>query len=291
MFIDIHAHTLRTPVPATVGHKWLSTAEQLIKYYDKNKITKGVLLPIVSPECSYSVQSNEEIIQIAEETDRFIPFCNIDPRSVNNSVDAPLGDMLKYYQDLGCKGIGEVVPNLPFLHPMVQNLFKHVEEVGFPLTFHIAPHIGGFYGLYDDPGLPQLELCLQRFPKLKFFGHSQAFWAEMAPLETLGDRLAYPGYPVKEEGALPKLMRKYPNLYGDLSAGSGCNALSRDEKYAPKFMDEFQDRLLFGLDICDPEVPAPPLIKLMMKLKKAGKISQKVFDKVARNNAKKVLKI
>jgi hypothetical protein len=42
---------------------------------------------------------------------------------------------------------------------------------------------------------------------------------------------------------VPKLMRDYPNLYGDLSA-SGYYALVRDANYAAKFSTEFQDRYM-----------------------------------------------
>jgi len=252
-------------------------------------VEKAVLLPEANPECAYGLQSNEEVIEIAEKyPDRFIPFCNVDPRAMTNSPDAPLGEMLGYYKEMGCKGIGEVCPNLPFLHPLVQNLFKHVEEVGFPLIFHIAPQIGGTYGLYDDPGLPQLERCLQMFPKLRFLGHSQPFWAEIGKLETPADRYEYPKYPIKEEGVVPKLMRRYPNLYGDLSAYSGYNALARDPDYAVQFLDEFQDRLLFGTDICAPDTPTP-LVDFLLDLRESGKISEEVFWKIARQNAVELL--
>jgi len=148
------------------GKPWFSTPDQLIRRYDELGIEKACLLPLVNAEV-YLPQSNEEILQIAEQhPDRFIPFCNIDPRAITNSADAPLGDLLRYYRDLGCKGIGEVMPNLPFLDPLVQNLFKHVAAVGFPLIFDISHCIGNRYGLYDDPGLPQLERSLQNFPKL-----------------------------------------------------------------------------------------------------------------------------
>ncbi len=40
-----------------------------------------------------------------------------------------------------------------------------------------------------------------------------------------------------------ELLRKYPNLYADLSALSGANAILRDPEYGVKFLDEFQDRL------------------------------------------------
>jgi len=156
------------------------------------------------------------------------------------------------------------------------------------VTFYIAPPLAGFYGLYDDPGLPQLQLSLQRFSSLAFLGHSQPFWAEIAPLETPGERVGYPKSKVTQEGALPKLMRKYTNLYGDLSAGSGHNALARDEEYAVQFLDEFQDRLLFGTDICAPDTPTP-LVDLLLRLRDRGAISEDVFNKVARENAVKLL--
>ncbi|MFA6714080.1 MAG: amidohydrolase family protein [Victivallaceae bacterium] len=290
MFIDIHVHFRSIPGFSRHGKQAYATPEQLIERYDKLGIEKAVVLPGVSPECSYVPQSNEEVIKVARETGRFIPFCNIDPRALSNSHLAPLGDILKYYRDQGCKGVGEVTANLPFLDPMVQNLFKHVEETGLALTFHIAARFERIYGLYDDPGLPQLEESLKRFPKLKFFGHSQTFWAEMAPLKNEVDRFGYPNYPIEEEGVIPKLMRKYPNLYGDLSAGSGCNALKRDRAYAIKFMNEFQDRLMFGTDICAPDTPTP-LVDFMLDLRDSGDISETVFNKIARENAVRLLEL
>lgn len=289
MFIDIHGHTRKIPGFTRSDTAAYTTPDQLIARHDNLGIEKGVLLPGVNPECSRVPQSNEEILEIAKDyPGRFIPFCNIDPRALTNSPDAPMNEILMYYKDKGCKGIGEVCANLPFENPMVQNLFRHTEQVGLPLTFHIGPTIGGNYGLYDDPGLPQLEKSLQTFPKLKFFGHSQAFWAEMAPLENIEDRAGYPTGPITEEGAVPKLMRKYPNMYGDMSAGSGHNALARDEQYAVKFLNEFQDKLFFGTDICAPDTPAP-LVDLLIKFRDEKKITEEVFNKVAKQNAIRVL--
>jgi len=289
VFIDIHVHVRRIPGPPRGGKQSYPTPEQLLERYEEIGVERAVLLPGVNPECAYVPQSNEEVIELAERyPDRFIPFCNVDPRAMTNSADAPLGDILRYYRDRGCRGIGEVRANLPFLHPMVQNLFRHVQDVGFPLTFHIGPQIGGTYGLYDEPGLPQLERSLQLFPKLRFLGHSQPFWAEIGRLETPADRYGYPRYPIVEEGVVPKLMRRYPNLYGDLSAGSGYNALARDPDYAVRFLNEFQDRLLFGTDICAPDTPTP-LVDFLLDLRSSGKISEEVFQKIARGNAVKLL--
>ena len=285
MFIDVHVHAYIDPGPRN-----FSTPEQLIQRYDNIGVERAVLLPLVSPEV-YLPQSNEEILQIVEEHgDRFVPFCNLDPRALTNSPDAPLGETLEYYRDRGCRGIGEVMPNLPFLDPLVQNLLRSVEAVGFPLTFDMSTKIGGAYGLYDDPGLPQLETCLERYPDLIFLGHGPPFWAEMGTLDDPSDRAGYPSYPVRAEGRVPELMRKYENLHGDLSAGSGYNALARDPAYAVDFLNEFQDRLMFGTDICRPDTPTP-LVELLMKLKKEGGIGKRTFAKIARKNAADLLGI
>jgi uncharacterized protein len=291
MFIDIHGHVQKTPGIARGGQPCFASPEQLIARHDAVGIERGVLLPMIHVECNYVTQSNEEILEIAAaHPERFIPFCNIDPRAMTNSPDAPLGDLLRYYRDQGCKGVGEICANLPFGDPLVQNLFKCVEEVGMPLTFHVACQVGGIYGLYDDPGLPQFEASLQRFPKLRFLAHSQSFWAEMAPLQTPADRGGYPGYPIEVEGVVPRLMRRYENLLGDLSAGSGHNALARDPDYAAGFLNEFQDRLLFGTDICAPGT-GTPLVDFLIGLRDSGKITQTVFNKVARENAIELLEL
>jgi len=290
MFIDIHTHMRRLPGFMPGGRQEFSTPEQLIQRYDAIGVEKAAVLPFVSPEV-YHPQDVMEVLEVCRGYGgRFIPFCNIDPRVMTNSADAPLNELLEFYIDEGCKGIGEVMPNLPISDARVQNLFRHVEAAGMPLIFHLAPQIGGCYGLYDEPGLPQLEESLRRFPHLRFLGHSQPFWAEMAPLRSVGERNGYPNYPIEEEGVVPKLFRRYENLYGDLSAGSGLNALARDPDYAVNFINEFQDRLLFGTDICSPDTPTG-LVDFLLDLKSSGKISETVFNKLARENAIRLLDI
>jgi predicted TIM-barrel fold metal-dependent hydrolase len=297
MFIDIHAHAYRKPIPFVVQ---FCTAEQVIERYDEAGIERGVLLPIVSPEI-YLPQANEDILEMAQKyPDRFIPWCNIDPRALTNAVDAPLDRLLRYYRDQGCKGVGEIMLNVPVMHPMVQNLFKHAQDVGLPVTFDGSDQIGGDFGLYDDPGLPQMEHTLQRFPNLTVLGHGPIFWAEIGRLETPaqrkttfrpdGEQVGWnpPGGPIKEEGVIAKFFRRYPNLYGELSDAS--HALARDTEYGPKFLTEFQDRLLFGTDICNSEQPFLTQT-LLLDWRETKMISEQVFQKIARENAVKLLKL
>jgi len=284
MFIDVHTHAYKRPYPGVDGKPVFSTPEQVIVRFDELGIEKGCILPIVNSEV-YLPQSNEEILEMCEKyPDRFIPFCNIDPRAITNSVDAPLDYILSYYKDLGCKGIGEVMPSMPFMHPKARNLFKHCQSVGLPLTFDISDRLDGDYGFYDEPGLPQLQDTLRSFPKLTIVCHGPAFWAEIGKLELPGDRVGYPSYPISEEGAVPKMMRRYENMWCDLSAGSGYFAMARDPEYAAAFLNEFADKLMYGTDICahDQQIK---IGSLLIELRDSGKLSEEKFNKIARENA------
>ncbi len=291
LFIDIHAHATLFDVPNSLWNALRMPPAALVKRYDELGIERGVLLPIVSPEWMMITQSNEQILEIARRfPKRFIPFCNVDPRALGFTSDAPLGKLLNWYKRLGCRGIGEVTANLAFGDPLVRNLFACAQRARMPLTFHVAPRFGRIYGLVDKPGLPGLERSLMEFPKLKFLAHSQSFWAEIGELETPADQYEYPEYPIHKEGVVPKLFRRYPNLYGDLSANSGYNALARDEEYAIGFLTEFQDRLCFGTDITGPGQKTP-LVDFLLRLRDEKKISGTVFRKIARENAEKLLGI
>lgn len=63
--------------------------------------------------------------------------------------------------------------------------------------------------------------------------------------------MLYPKTKVTPGGLTDKYLGGYPNIYGDLSAGSGQNALSRDEDHAREFIKRHQDKLMFGSDCTD----------------------------------------
>ena len=296
MFIDIHSHAYRFRPVFGCG---FCTAEELIAEYDKLGINMGVVQPIVSPEV-YEPQTNEDVLEMAEKyPDRIIPFCNVGPRAGNNSPTTNFTPILQHYKDRGCKGLGEVMPSMEIMDLKMQNLLYHAEKVGLSVTFDGSPQKDRGFGVYDDPGLPQLEMTLMSFPELIVFGHGPLFWSELAKLETLGER----GYiytqkdchvgmmgtgPIKEEGIVPKLMRKFPNLYGDLSDGTPCHMLSRDREFSAKFMTEFQDRLFFGTDMCFPGMDVP-IVKFLKEMLETNMITKEVYDKICYKNAEKFL--
>ena len=291
MFIDIHVHTRLFPGPERTYGGTYATPEELMAMLKPKGVRKAVILPGCNPECAYVIQSVGEALAIVEKyPDFFIPFMNVDPRQLANSPDADLGYLMRYWQEKGCKGIGEVCASLPFGHPLMENLFRHAEACRLPLTFHIAPKEGGFYGIVDALGLPGLEGAMRKFPNLIFLGHSQPFWSEVGGDLAEEQRNAYPKGRVVEGGAVVRLFRKYPNLWGDLSpaAGSGYNAISRAPEFGYAFLDEFQDRLLFGTDICDPRNPLT-LIDYLNEAVEKGHISRPVYEKVGWKNAERLL--
>lgn len=290
MFIDIHAHAQRVEGAPRHGLKPWASIRQVLERYDELGIERGVIQPLIGPE-TYEPQSNQDILDMAEaHPDRVIPFFCLHPRAMGNSHETDFRPLIEYYLGRGCKGFGECTFNMPMLDPLVQNLLKQINEFELPLCFHLSDRQGRGYGFVDEPGVPQLEISLKRFTKIKFLAHSLVFWSEIGKLETPEDRSGYPGYCFREEGVVPKLMRRYENLYGDLSANSGYNALARNPDYAARFLAEFQDRLLFGTDICAPATPAP-LVKFLTDMKKNGTINEEVFTKIARANAVKLLRL
>jgi len=287
--IDIHVHTARTkgfPRIHSDNSSYASPEELRVKY-NAWGIEKGVVLPSIGSECAHRAVTNEEIMALVRDYPETLDwFCNIDPRWMKNDETSNFTPMIEYYKSFGAKGIGEICSNIYFDDPRAWNLFRHAEKCQMPVIFHIG-NMGGDYGLVDELGLPRLEKTLKEFPNLIFLGHSQKFWAEISADCTEESRNGYPTGPVTP-GRIVELMRKYPNLHGDLSAGSGGNAIMRDPEFGFAFMEEFQDRLYFGTDICSPHNEFP-LSKYLDDAVQSGKLSEDAYRKISRENALRLL--
>lgn len=290
--IDIHVHSapLRSPLFRNEVFWNNPTAEELRQIYDDMGIEKGVQMTLSSPEGVPRIITNEDSWELANtHPETYFWFCNVDPRQGNNTPDQDLTPYLEYYKSIGAKGVGEVTANLYFDDPYMYNLFSACEKCNMPLTFHIGVKNRG-YGIVDDFGLPRLEKALQDFPNLKFLGHSQRFWSFVSGDVTEENWGGYPKGSVTPGGRVVELMRKYPNLYGDMSAGSGGNAFLRDPEHAYRMIEEFQDRLCFGTDIVDVNrIPNVGLCSFLDEAVEAGKISYDAYYKVCRGNALKLL--
>jgi len=284
--IDIHTHLGQwggAPEPRV-------TEEELLRQMDALGIEKAVILPMgMTPESfMFGFDTEDAIDAYRRCPDRFIPFCNLDPRT-SHSPDADFSFVFGEWKAAGCKGLGELTANLPVDDPMCLNLYRQCGEFGFPIIFHLAQAVRyGLYGVADEAGMPRLERVLKECPKTTFIGHAQAFWAEIAAEVEEGLRSRYPTGPVTAPGRAVELIKRYANLYGDLSAGSGLNAISRDPEFGYRFLEEGQDKLLLGTDIChvDQEVPIVPYLK---EAAATGKITETCYRKITRENAERVL--
>lgn len=290
MIIDVHAHVFARPIlrKTRTSAPFLS-AEQQVQRMDEKGIDMAVILPLNSADGPAERQSMGEVLSICERyPGRFIPYCEIDPRRHDwHTVDDFLWG-LEQYRKAGFKGFGELTSRLYFDHPKMMALFGACEKLGFPVTFHTSPPERPTYGVIDTLGLPRFELVLRTFPDLVFCGHSASFWSEISGDVTAEEKEGYPKTPIAEGGAIVRLLREYPNLYGDLSAGSGLNALTRDPDFTWGFIDEFQDRLLLGLDHTDVEhdFQQPEWLKAA---RDDGHISDDILEKIFWRNANGLL--
>ncbi|MBU4198646.1 MAG: amidohydrolase [Verrucomicrobia bacterium] len=288
MIIDVHAHVfafpkLKGPGAATT----FMSAEDQIAVMNTKGVDKAIILPLNNPETPTEQQSIGEVLYICEKyPGRFIPFYNIDPRLPRRPDLIKTDDfsfILEQCKAFGCKGLGEFTARLYWDDPCVLRLLEACEKVGFPVTFHTITAEINNYGVLDEMGLPRLEKVLGTFPNLKLFGHSPGFWSEISGGITPQEKNGYPKTPVKPGGRLQSLMRRYPGLYGDLSAGSGLNALMRDPVHAYEFIDEFQDRLMLGLDYCSVKGDMRH-IEWFKAACQAGQISAKAYEKIMWKN-------
>ena len=285
--LDIHAHvTLEKQYPCSMyATKYPLTPDELRPMYDKIGVEKGLLLPLASPEFmadQLTIRTARHAVALHPETCGWW-FCNIDPRWMTNSPDADLSIPMEFYKSQGAKGIGELTANLPIDNPLMENLFHHAEKCELPILFHMGHMNGGDYGIVDELGLSKLEGALKKFPKLRLIGHSQKWWAEISGDCNEENRNGYPKGPVTPGGRVVELMRNYPNMCGDLSAGSGSNAIMRDPEFGYKFLEEFQDQLYFGTDYSYLGLYFP-LSKFLDEGVEMGRISQKAYNKICREN-------
>lgn len=276
-YIDVHTHIGTT----WNGNKEL-TPDGLLRWMDEHDIEKSVLLPLTSPESSSFLLLTEPALAAAKaHPDRFIAFCSIDPRTSLRGGRKGFLDVIGRYVEQGARGFGEHKVGLDFDDPLMMQIYDVCQELQIPLLFHMDNQRGK-----DQPGLPRLEHALATFPKLNFLGHGPGWWASISGGLTQAELMSYPKGKVRPGGAIDTLMEKYPNLYGDLSAGSGANSISRDREFGREFMIRRQDRLLFGTDYLQPG-QAVPQFELFDSLDLPTDVAGKVF----RGNAERVLKL
>ena len=146
----------------------------------------------------------------------------------------------------GAVSIGELKYHLALDSPEMRRVYDIAAESQVPVMMHIQnfPHFPG--ELPYNTGYPHFDKLLRAYPKTNFIGHGDLFWAHISS-EVPADR-GYPAGPIKPGGLTDKWLSDFPNLYADMSANSGNNALSRDMDFSRDFVSRHCGKLIFGSD-------------------------------------------
>ncbi|HLK17714.1 MAG TPA: amidohydrolase family protein [Bryobacteraceae bacterium] len=146
----------------------------------------------------------------------------------------------------GAVSIGEVKYHLALDSPEMRRVYDIAADMQAPVMIHIQnfPHFAG--ELPYGTGYPQFDKILRAYPKTNFIGHADLFWAHISA-DVPADR-GYPTGPIKPGGLTDRWLSDFPNLYADISANSGNNALSRDPEFSRPFIVRHRSKLIFGSD-------------------------------------------
>lgn len=205
----------------------------------------------------------------------------------------------------GAQGFGELKFHVAADGPELARVFDLAAELNVPVLVHFqeVDHTEN-EGKWSSGFATNFEKVVKAHPKTKFLAHADAFWANVSA--DYHNETAYPSGPVKKGGISDKLLSDYANFYGDCSANSGNNALSRDPEFTKGFLVRHQDKLIFGSDcgcadghgagIGQANNPAAARLagkcvarETLTVLK--GAASAAIFRKIVWDNAHKMLKI
>lgn len=255
MIIDAHNHPdwrhhdlnafLRDMDACGIDRTWLLNWESPKDEYDPHAI------PVITdPGEGGPIPFSRCLSYVERCPERFILGYSPDPRKPE-AIDQ-LQAMVDIY---GVRICGEFKFRMMFDNPDAIRLFHFCGQKGLPVTIHLDyelerqskyPRTNYWYGGGHD----SLERALALCPDTVFLAHAPGFWARISNDDRYLSE-AYPKSKVVAGGKVVQMMREYPNLYGDLSGGSGHNALNRDHEFGREFVMEFQDRLLYGRDLFD----------------------------------------
>lgn len=165
---------------------------------------------------------------------------------------------LKIWKDFGLHVRDETGVLVAVDDPRLDPLWQTTSDLGLPVVIHVADPVAFFDPLdqtnerwgelhahpdwhFPSPQFPCFNTIIEafarlvaKFSKLKFIGAHVGCYAE---------NLAW----------VSALLEKCPNFYVDISAR--ISELGRQPYSARRFMEKFQDRVLFGID-CGPQLEA-----------------------------------
>lgn len=267
--IDIHQHT----------HYHGRSDEDLFRHQKTMGVTTTVLLPAgryygLDAQCG----GNESVQRAAaKRPDEYVFFANELPylREADAVIRANLNK--------GARGIGEQKFRVLADSGYLERIASIARDFNVPVLLHFWD---GDYNME----LQRFHKILEKFPTVNFIGHAQTWWGHID--KNHNPKVVYPKGKVTPGGLTDRLLADYPNMFGDLSAGSGLNSLTRDPEHTAAFLDRHQDKLLFGSDCQDVEGRGANCVgsQIMSMIRKhcASKTAER---KILFENSKRLLRL
>lgn len=212
--------------------------DKAVEFLDAHGVTRAIDHPIKASRPKNDEERQIMLANFKRHKGRFERFCIIEPNEVGTVEEAVA--ILEKEKKEGAIGFGEHYGvGLFFDDPANLRLYAACAKAGLPVMFHMDGARNK-----DTEDFKHLENALRSHPHCIFIAHGPAWWKGFAA------------------GHCDRLMQAYPNLYADLSAGSGAKALGKDKDQTTQFMRDHSTRLLFGTDcgwwsLKPNEMPAP----------------------------------
>lgn len=244
--IDIHQHVNYSNRPDEV----------LLQHQRAMGVTTTILLPAGRPMNNAATHDgvangleakafgNEACYQFARAHPQEFLFA---ANEVPDVEDAPAA--IEKYLKLGAVMIAEQKFGVQCDSPAMQKIYALAQAHDVPVLMHWQFQRFNY-------GFERFHRMLGKYPRVNFIGHAQTWWANVD--RNYRDQAGlYPQGPITPGGLTERYLADYPNMFGDLSAGSGLNALTRDATFTPGFFQRHQDKLLYGSDCNDHEGDGP----------------------------------
>jgi len=211
--LDIHLHPGRQ-------------ADQEIQHIEGSGVDRAILLP------GGGLEQKAKDAQAAHPK-RFLRFANADvrqPEAIRHLAEAVKG---------GAIGFGELKYPVALDGPEMRRVYELAGDLGVPVLIHFEE--GNW-----NTGIRSFPALLKQYRKTTFLAHANSFWAHLSA--KVDDREAYPAGRIERGGISDRVLGDFENVFGDLSANSGRNALSRDPEFSADFLRRHKKKLLFGSD-------------------------------------------
>ena len=240
--IDIHQHLGYVGRPDDI----------LIAHQRALGITTTILLPAGRPVNTASTHqgtANALQAQALGNQDCYRFATNLSKEYLIGANEVPdlegAGKEIERYLELGGVVIGEQKFGVECDSPAMQRIYQLAQTHDVPVLMHWQFKMFNY-------GFERFHNMLEKYPKVRFIGHAQTWWANIDKNHH-DQTVLYPKGPVTPGGLTDRYLTDYENMFGDLSAGSGQNALTRDEGFTRDFLARHHNKLIFGSDCNDHE--------------------------------------